>query len=162
MSFESDKSERSVVVVLVAVGGGVFFFATVIATLYHYMVNGVWWGGWVSFLATTFLVIASAVTLIIACLLQRVEYDGWRRWKGFLCLLVYFLSPILLGWVSLLLKWTGNVELGRQVFYFRYWALLKGPVIGLLYLAVVAVRKRIRQGQSSSITEASGCLGARK
>lgn len=140
MNLESDKNERGVAVAAAVIILGYFFCGAIISVIYHYLADGGWW--WFSFLVTMCI---GPVTAFIFVIFYPLQGWGWRKWVVFYGLVFYLFSPILLNGTSLLLKQIGYSELGRQVFYFRYWALLKVPIIWLLYLIVSAVKKRIRQ-----------------
>lgn len=74
----------------------------------------------------------------------RWKYFTWPK-KTFWLLVIYFLSPILCNGASIGLKWIGYETFAEYTFKLRYWALLKTPLLGLLY---VVVARAVKKSQS--------------
>lgn len=135
MSFENDKSERGVVVAVAVIIFGYLTCGAIISIIYHYLADGGWW--LFSFLVTMCI---GPVIIFIFIIFYPLQGWGWRRWVVFYGLAFYLFSPILLNGTSLLLKQIGHDQLGQQVFTVRYWALLKVPIVWLLYLAFTKIK----------------------
>jgi hypothetical protein len=134
MSSESYTSERGVKLAGAGIIFVYFFCGAMISVIYHYLADGL---SWFSFLVTACV---GPVIVIFLFIFYPLPGWKWRRRLVFYGLAFYLCSPILLNGASLLLNQIGYSDLGRQVYTIRYWALLKGPIFWLLYLAITKIK----------------------
>jgi hypothetical protein len=125
-----------------------FGIGTIIATSYAYvyLANG---SGIINLLITIPLTFLAILVLLIVYWLELDELKEnkkyiWPR-RNFWLLAIYLFSPVLCNWASIGLKWGGYEAAAYYIFKLRYWTLLGGLFLWLLYYFVAAkVRMTIK------------------
>lgn len=89
-------------------------------------------GNYKNFMFTVFFGPVAGFILFVSLSISRVSGSKLFFWL----LILYFCFPIILNGISILLRWSGENEIGSFVFTYRYFSLFAIPVAILASLLI--------------------------